>query len=59
MHNKIKAILITLLVIMWVAGIVNTAMVYPTQTQSIFVVVLAGAGIYWLYKLILSIIENK
>jgi len=59
MYTKLKAVLITLLIILWVGGIANTAMSYPSQTQNAFMIILAAAGIYWLYKLILSIIENK
>jgi len=59
MYTKLKAVLITLLIILWIGGIINTAMSYPSQTQNVFMIILTAAGIYWLYKLILSIIENK
>ena len=59
MHNKIKAILITLLIVLLGVGIVDTAMNYPDGTKYTALVVMIGAGLYWLYQLILSIIENK
>jgi len=59
MHNKLKAILIILLIILGTAGIAIIATTYPVQTQNTFIAILTTAGLYWLFKLILSILENK
>lgn len=59
MRNKIRAILVTLLIILSVGGIINIGMNYPNETRYGVLVIMIGGWLYWLYKLILSIIENK
>jgi len=59
MYNKLKAILIMLLIILLGTIITNTAISYPEETRDTFIVVGMIGGGYWSYRLILSILENK
>lgn len=59
MRNKIRAILVTLLIILSVGGIITIGMNYPNETRYGVLVIMIGGWLYWLYQLVLSIIENK
>jgi len=59
MYNKLKAILIMLLIILLGIIFTNTAINHPEETRDTFIVVGTIGGGYWLYRLVLSILEDK
>jgi len=59
MYNKLKATLITILIILIGIGVYNTVINYPNETRYTVLVIMIGGWIYWIYKLILNILEDN
>jgi hypothetical protein len=59
MNNKSKAALYTLFLLIWVGAIIKVIETYPNESKYISAAIMVLGGIFWLYKLIYYILENK
>jgi hypothetical protein len=59
MNTKTKAAIYTLALLLWSSAIVGSIIKYPEQSKFVLIPIFAIGGIFWLYKLIYYMLENK
>jgi len=59
MNNKTKAAFYTLFILLGLSLIVSIVLRYPEQSKLVLMPIFAIGGVFWLYKLVLYIIESK